>query len=283
MSADFLAGMVARRTARIAAEWGSLAPADRERLACCARPPRPFAAALSDRADVAVIAEVKKASPSAGAIAPECEASKQALHYTDGGAAAISVLTEPEVFAGSFTDLSDVADAVDVPVLAKDFVVDPVQLFVARGHGADAVLLMVSVLGPAVADYLDLAATLGLEALVEVIDEAELEFALAAGAMLVGVNSRDLRTLELDAARAARVVAASARAGAVTVAASGVKTRADVRAAASAGADAVLVGETLMRAAFPEDLLAELTGVARSAAARRTAVRPPSTSQHAEE
>ena len=114
-----------------------------------------------DRSDVAVIAEVKKSSPSEGAIAPDCEASKQALHYQDGGAAAISVLTEPEYFGGSFTDLSDVADAVDVPVLCKDFVVDPVQLFVARGHGADAVLLMVSVLGDSVAEYVDFATRSG--------------------------------------------------------------------------------------------------------------------------
>ena len=129
-----------------------------------------------------MIAEVKKSSPSVGAIALDCDASKQALHYQDGGAAAISVLTEPEYFGGSFTDLSDVADAVDVPVLCKDFVVDPVQLFVARGHGADAVLLMVSVLGDSVAEYADVATTLGLHALVEVVDEAELEVALSAGA-----------------------------------------------------------------------------------------------------
>ena len=154
---SFLADMVERRRARIAREFGTLTPADRERLACCARPVRDFAAALRDRTDVAVIAEVKKASPSLGPIAPDCDASKQALHYQDGGAAAISVLTEPETFGGSFADLSDVADAVDVPVLCKDFVVDPVQAFVARGHGADALLLMVAVLGDRTAEYLDVA------------------------------------------------------------------------------------------------------------------------------
>lgn len=258
---SFLADMVARRKARIAAEYGVLAPADRERLACCARPVRDFAAALSGRADVAVIAEVKKASPSVGPIAPECEASKQALHYQDGGAAAISVLTEPESFGGSFADLSDVADAVDVPVLAKDFVVDTAQPFVARGHGADAVLLMVSVLGPGVAGYVDLAVTLGLTPLVEVVDEAELEVAMGAGARVVAVNSRDLHTLEVDPERARRVVSAAAGAGAIVVAASGTKTRADVAAHAAAGAHAVLVGEALMRTPFPEDLLSELTGV----------------------
>ena len=256
-----LSDIVARRRERIAAEYGSLTAADRERLACCARPVRDFTASLRDRMDVAVIAEVKKCSPSAGRIAPDCEASKQALQYQRGGAAAVSVLTEPECFGGSFADLSDVADAVDVAVLCKDFVVDPVQLFVARGHGADAVLLMVSVLGEAVGEYLDLARTLHLTALVEVANPAELEVALRAGAALIGVNARDLHTLAVDMDAQRALVNAAARAGATVVAASGVKRRADVEAAASAGADAVLVGETLMRAPFPEDVLAELTGV----------------------
>lgn len=256
-----LEGIVAARRARIADEYGTLTPADRERLACCARAPRDFIAALHGRLDVAVIAEVKKCSPSAGPIAPECEASKQALHYQDGGAAAISVLTEPEHFGGSFTDLSDVADAVDVPVLCKDFVVDPVQLFVARGHGADAVLLMVNVLGEQLTEYLDLAHTLGLASLVEVATAAELDSALAVGASLVGVNARDLHTLKVDLKAQRELVAAGAAAGATVVAASGVRWRRDVEAAARMGADAVLVGETLMRAPFPEDVLAELTGV----------------------
>lgn len=259
---SFLANMIERRRAWVDANHAGLSAADRERLACCARPVREFSSALTDRADVAVIAEVKKASPSAGPIAPDCEASKQALHYQDGGAAAISVLTEPESFGGSFTDLSDVADAVDVPVLCKDFVVDPVQLFLARGHGADAVLLMVSVLGREVADYIDLAATLNLTPLVEVIDAGELDIAVAAGADVIAVNSRNLHTLEVDPAAARDVVAAAALAGCVVVAASGTKTRADVEAAALAGAHAVLVGETLMRAPFPEDILGDLTGVA---------------------
>ncbi len=261
---NFLEDMIARRLARIEAEYGGLSPADRERLACCARAPRDFAAALGgDRLDVAVIAEVKKASPSEGPIAPECEASKQALHYQDGGAAAISVLTEPESFGGSFADLSDVSDAVDVPVLAKDFVVDPVQLFVARGHGADSVLLMVSVLGRLVSEYVDLARTLGIEPLVEVVNLDELYAALGAGARLVGVNSRDLRSLRIDRSTALEVVREAARTDAIVVAASGVSRRADVAEAAAAGADAVLVGSVLMKAQFPEDVLEDLTGVAR--------------------
>jgi indole-3-glycerol phosphate synthase len=260
---SFLDDMVALRTRTVAEECGTLSPADLERLACCARPVRDFTGALRERLDVAVIAEIKKASPSAGAIAPDCEASKQALHYQDGGAAAISVLTEPERFGGSFTDLSDVADAVDVPVLCKDFVVDSAQMFAARGHGADAVLLMVSVLGERLRDYVDTASTLGLTALVEILDERELETAFSAGAHLIGVNARDLRTLEIDRERALRVVGTASRQGATVVAASGVGQRADVERAAEAGAHAVLVGETLMRSAFPEDVLGQLTGVMR--------------------
>jgi indole-3-glycerol phosphate synthase len=260
---SFLERVVVARRAEVASTWGSLTPADLERLACCARAPRDFEAALREPASVSVIAEVKKASPSAGPIAPDIEVSKQALHYQAGGAAAISVLTEPSVFLGSFTDLSDVADAVDVPVLCKDFVVDPVQLFVARGHCADAVLLMVSVLGEESSRYLDLASTLRLQCLVEVVSTSEFEVAARAGASLVAVNARDLHTLKMDGAAAARVVAAAKAQGMTVVRASGISSRADVESAAAAGADAVLVGETLMRAPFPEDVLAELTGVAR--------------------
>lgn len=258
---SFLEDMIARRRARIAREFGVLAPADLERLASCARPARDFRAALADRSDVAVIAEVKKASPSAGPIAPDCEASKQALHYQDGGAAAISVLTEPEEFGGSWTDLSDTTDAVDVPVLCKDFVVDTAQLFAARGHGADAVLLMVSVLGEATGEYADVAGTLGLTPLVEIVDSAELDVAARAGARVVGVNSRDLHSLEVDVERSLEVVREAAACGLTVVAASGVSERAGVQAAAAAGADAVLVGTALMRAEFPEDVLEGLTGV----------------------
>ena len=261
----FLQGMIARRLATISAEFGSLNAADRERLACCSRAPRDFAAALRDRADVAVIGEVKKASPSAGPIAPDRDASKQALHYQAGGAAAISVLTEPSSFGGSFTDLSDVSDAVDIPVLCKDFIVDPVQMFVARGHGADAVLLMVSVLSEGVVEYLDLARTLGMQALVEAHDARELAIALRSGARIVGVNARDLSTLEVDPAGAWTLAGHVKEAGRIAVAESGVRTRADVISAAAAGADAVLVGEALMRAPFPEDVLEDLVGVPKCA------------------
>jgi len=264
----FLDDMVERRARRIASEYGPMSAADREKLACCARAVRDFEAALCEGDEVAIIAEVKKASPSAGLLAPSCDAAKQALHYQRGGAAAISVLTEPEEFGGSFTDLSDVADAVDVPVLCKDFVVDPVQLFVARGHGADAVLLMVSVLGEAIGEYVDLADTLGLAAVVEVTDLRELRTALSAQATVIAVNSRDLRTLEVDTDAAQEVLTEAQRFDVTLVAASGVSSRADVEAAARAGADAVLVGEMLMRSQFPEDAVEGLTGVSRAGRSR---------------
>ncbi len=263
MSEDFLTRVVGARRDALSVAFGDLRPADRERLACASRPPRDFLATVRDRGDVAVIAEVKKCSPSAGVIAAECESSKQALHYQDGGAACVSVLTEPKFFGGSFADLSDVADAVDVPVLCKDFVVDPVQLFAARGHGADAVLLMVNVLGEDVGGFLDLATTLGMSALVEVHAEEELDLALAQKCPLIAVNARDLRTLDVTPERVAPLVERAKRGGATVVWASGIKKRGDVEAAAESGADAVLVGTALMRADFPEDVLEELTGVAK--------------------
>lgn len=261
MTEQFLDTVIRARREALSVAFGDLAPSDRERLAASARPVRDFLAAIRDPEVVGVIAEVKKCSPSAGEIAPDCEASKQALHYQDGGAACISVLTEPKFFGGSFVDLSDVADAVDIPVLCKDFVVDPVQLFAARGHGADAVLLMVSVLGDSIGEYLDVAGTLGLTALVEIHSEAELAIALDASAELIGVNSRDLRTLDVTPEKVAPLLRLAREAGAVVVAESGVRNRADVQRAAHNGADAVLVGEALMRSDFPEDVLSELTGV----------------------
>jgi indole-3-glycerol phosphate synthase len=264
VTASFLDTVMTARKAALDRTYGTLSPADLERIAAAAPRPRDFAGVLTGRPDIAVIAEVKKASPSAGPIAPDCDASMQAMHYQGGGAACISVLCEPDFFAGSFTDLSDVSDAVDIPVLAKDFVVDPIQLYLARSHGADAVLLMVSVLGESVREYLDLATTLGLASLVEVHDEDELRIALSAQARLIGVNSRNLKTLEVAPEKVGPVIAEAKASGAIVVAESGMRNRASVQAAAACGADAVLVGEILMRASFPEDVLELLTGVAKT-------------------
>ena len=260
---DYLKDMMARRRKRIAEEYGVLTHAERRRLAATERPARDFEAALLSREDVAVIAEVKKRSPAAGPIAPQLDAGKQALRYQAGGAAAVSVLTEPEDFGGAFSDLRDVSAAVELPILCKDFVVDPIQLFVARANGAHAVLLMVSVLGSELVEYLNLALTLEMTPIVEVIDEPELDGALAAGANTVLVNSRDLRTLIIDKNRAHRVTKIAAGSGAKVISASGIESREDVVAAAKAGAHGVLVGEALMRLPCPIDLLKQLTGVLR--------------------
>ncbi|MBN1193276.1 MAG: indole-3-glycerol-phosphate synthase [Coriobacteriia bacterium] len=264
---NFLDTVVERRKARLKAEFGSLTQGELERRLRPERAHRPFENVEIVRSldDVCVIAEVKKASPSAGAIAPDCVAAEQAMRYRRGGACAISVLTEPEYFGGSFADLEAVAAVTELPLLCKDFVVDPVQLYIAQASGADGVLLMTSVLGSDLGRYMDLARSIGIGPLVEVIDLDELDMACGLGARAVAVNARDLRTLEVDTAHQMRVLEEAAGCDVVVVAASGIRTRADVEAAAAAGADAVLVGETLMRAPIPEDVLADLTGVRKGA------------------
>jgi indole-3-glycerol phosphate synthase len=198
-----------------------------------------------------VIAEVKRRSPSKGDIRVDLDPAALATAYAAAGAAAVSVLTEPRHFAGSPGDLRAVRAAVDLPVLRKDFVTTPYQVWEARAWGADAVLLIVAALDPpSLRALLEEAAGAGLDALVEVHTEPEAVVAAAAGATLIGVNTRDLATLEVDPNRFA-VVRRALPAGAVLVAESGVRDHADVRAAADAGADAVLVGETLVRADDP--------------------------------
>jgi indole-3-glycerol phosphate synthase len=207
-----------------------------------------------------VIAEVKRRSPSKGDIRIDLDPSALAAAYADGGAAAVSVLTEPRHFAGSPDDLLAVRAAVDLPVLRKDFVTTTYQVWEARAWGADAVLLIVAALAPpALRALLDEAAAAGLDTLVEVHTVAEATAAAGAGATLVGVNARDLATLEVDPGRFAAVRQALPG-GTVLVAESGIRDRAGVQAAADAGADAVLVGETLVRADDPTTLLRHLLG-----------------------
>jgi indole-3-glycerol phosphate synthase len=208
-----------------------------------------------------VIAEVKRRSPSKGDIRVDLDPAALASAYAAGGAAAVSVLTEPRHFAGSPDDLLAVRSAVGLPVLRKDFVTTGYQVWEARAWGADAVLLIVAALDPhALRDLLEETAEAGLDALVEVHTVAEAEIAAAAGASLVGVNARDLATLEVDPNRFAEV-RRSVPAGTVLVAESGIRDRAGVQAAADAGADAVLVGETLVRANDPAAAVRDLLAV----------------------
>ena len=230
--------------------------------------PRDALAALSARRGVHVIAEVKRSSPSKGALAAIADPAALAADYAAGGASVISVLTEQRRFGGSLADLDAVRARVDVPVLRKDFVVDPYQVWEARAHGADLVLLIVAALPQEVLQgLLELVESLGMHALVEVHDEDELSRAVAAGAHIVGVNNRDLRTLEVDRDTFARL-APGIPAGRVAVAESGIRGPLDVTAAAVAGAGAVLVGEALVTGLSPQDAVAELVAAGAPPAVR---------------
>ncbi|MES2525417.1 MAG: indole-3-glycerol phosphate synthase TrpC [Gemmatimonadota bacterium] len=225
-------------------------------------PALPFAAGLrGDR--IRVIAEVKRASPSKGAIAPGIDAAAQAASYVDGGAAAISVLTEPTRFGGSLYDLRAVTARVAVPVIRKDFLVAPVQLWEARAAGASAALLIVRALSPDELPMLmDTIRECGLEAIVEIRDRWELDRALAVDARVIGVNNRDLETLVIDPATAPNLIPAIP-ADRIAVAESGMREPADVVPAAGAGADAILVGSAVSAATSPADAVRALGGFAR--------------------
>ena len=261
-----LATLVAGAERRVAAARASRR--ELERLAARAREPADFGAALADGRSVAVIAEIKRRSPSAGALWAEGDVAALAETLEGAGAAALSVLTEPEHFGGSLADLARAAGAVRVPVLRKDFILDPVQLYEARAHGASAVLLIVRILGPArLADLAGAARALGLATLVEVHASAELGAALDVRPTAVGVNARDLDTLALDRGQVEDLIA-KVPAAHVAVAESGLASRADVEAVAARGADAVLVGAAIAGAADPGAALRALCGVSRMAGAR---------------
>jgi indole-3-glycerol phosphate synthase len=218
-----------------------------------------------------ILAEVKKKSPSAGALSTKLDVAARATAYGRAGAAMVSVLCDGPFFGGSWEDVSRARAALDrlardVPVLAKEFVLDEVQLDRARSAGADAVLLIARIVSPErLKELHDASRTRDLQPVVEVVDEAELAAALACGARVIGVNARDLDTLAMDAARAARVVAAIP-ADRVAIHLSGVKDELDVRAIARTRADAALVGEALMRKDDPEPALRALVEAAQTPA-----------------
>jgi indole-3-glycerol phosphate synthase len=225
-----------------------------------AGPSRGFARALQPDG-LSVIAEIKRRSPSKGALAPEdLDPALLAKAYEQGGAACLSVLTDADYFGGSSDDLARARAAVDVPVLRKDFTVGERDVCDARLMGADAILLIAAVLSDEeLARCHDLTAEFGLDALVEVHDEPELERALAVGATLIGVNQRDLSTFEVDHDRALRMASAMP-ASVVKVAESGVRGAADAHDLAAAGYDAVLVGEHLVTAVDPGAAIGALRG-----------------------
>jgi len=239
------------------------------RAAARADAPRGFAAAISRQAErgLGVIAEVKRRSPSRGDIDSSLDPEALARDYARGGATCLSVLTDREYFSGSPEDLTAARAATALPVLRKDFTVAAADLYDARAMGADAVLLIVAALSnDELARFSDIAGELGLDALVEVHDEAELERALAANARLVGVNQCDLQTFEVDGNRA-EVLAARIPPGVVAVAESGVRDGDDAARLAAAGFAAVLVGESLVRSGDRAAAVAAMRG-------HRVAARP---------
>lgn len=221
-------------------------------------PPRGFVRALTSWPGVAVIAEAKKASPSKGVIRPDFNPVAIARSYEAGGAQAISVLTDADFFQGALDYIPKVRDAVNLPVLRKDFIIDPLQIHEARAFGADAVLLIAAILETAqLADYQALALELGMDALVEVHDEAETEKALVAGSRLIGVNNRDLRDFSMDLGttfRLQRLIPVEIP----LVSESGIRDYRDMEKLAVHKVKAALVGETLMRAADPGAALRDL-------------------------
>ena len=230
--------------------------------------PRGFAAALRHPSRVRLLAEVKRRSPSAGDIRPGADPAEVARAYVEGGAAALSVLTDRDYFGGDLSFLRAVRGAVPVPVIRKDFLIDPVQVWEARAAGADAVLLIARILEqPLLQELHGLARELGMDALVEAHTAEELERALAAGATLVGVNNRDLDTFTTDLELSIRL-AARVPAHVTFVAESGVRTARDVDRLGAAGVDAVLVGESLMRQGDLRAAAAALAGRPRRGEAR---------------
>jgi indole-3-glycerol phosphate synthase len=228
--------------------------------------PRGFRRVLEEksRAGVAVIAELKKASPSKGLIRAEFRVEELAGELEAAGAAALSVLTDEEFFQGSLENLQAASEAVSVPCLRKDFIVDEFQLLEARANSADAVLLIVAVLTNAELNVLALGARLnGLDVLCEVHDEEELQRAVDAGFDLIGVNTRDLQTFKVDAETAFRLAGRLPK-SVVGVAESGIRSGADIARLRAAGYQAFLIGESLMRAERPGEALRELVASAES-------------------
>lgn len=233
--------------------------ADLARAAREASPPRGFAAALRRGETPRVIAEFKRASPSRGAIHPEAEPAGVAHAYAAAGAAALSVLTDAEFFGGSIDDLVAARAACELPVLRKDFTLEPIQLLEGRAAGADAALLIVRALtDAALRELLAAARELDLDALVEVHDRPELERALAAGAELLGVNNRDLHTFTTDVAVTLELLPHAA--GHTLISESGLSSPTVLRDLAGRGVHAFLVGEALMRERDPGQALRELRG-----------------------
>ncbi|MGD9570869.1 MAG: indole-3-glycerol phosphate synthase TrpC [Thermoleophilia bacterium] len=257
--ATFLETVVERTQAGLAARKRALPEAELRGRLGPARRGRPFSEALIDEG-ISLIAEMKRASPSKGPIRPDATVTDIVTAYQSAGARAVSVLTEPEWFKGSLDDLVEARAACELPLLRKDFVVEEYQLLEARAAGADAVLLIVAALeAERLAELIAAASDLGMDSLVEVHDEEEVETAVEAGAEVIGINNRDLHSLEVDMETTFRLLA-DVPAGTVVVAESGITHAEDVERLETAGVDAILVGEALMRADDTARAVRELLG-----------------------
>ncbi|MCL2459245.1 MAG: indole-3-glycerol phosphate synthase TrpC [Desulfobulbus sp.] len=223
-------------------------------------PPRGFVRALTGAPGVAIIAEAKKASPSKGIIQPDFDPVHIARNYRDGGAHCLSVLTDVDFFQGALASIAHVREAVELPVLRKDFIVDPLQIEEAKVIGADAILLIAAILDPKqLRDFRLQAESLGMDVLVEVHDEQELEEALAAESRLIGINNRNLNDFSVSLETTFRLLPKVPQEIPV-VSESGIATAADMRRLQAAGVKAALIGESLMRAGQQDQLLREFLG-----------------------
>ncbi len=258
-SPDLLGAIVAATKRIVDVRAANIPVAEMDRRAAAVEPrPHAFKAALDRSGSLNVIAECKRRSPSRGVLKSEYDPAAIALSYENAGAAAISVLTEPTFFDGSLDHLVAVRGTTSLPVLRKDFIVDVYQILEARAAGADAVLLIVAALAPAELTRLHQAAIdAGLDVLVEVHDPSEINVALEAGASIIGVNNRNLRTLAVDTEVSHRAVELIGD-GVTAVAESGLKTRDDLLALSAAGYDAFLIGERLMVSSDPGQALRDV-------------------------
>lgn len=263
--ADILRAIIETKQREVASLRSRLDLTEGKARAADQPPVADFAVALARRgggkaAPIRVIAEIKKASPSAGVLRPDFDPPAIARSYARHGASALSVLTDESYFQGSLDHLRAVAQAVTVPLLRKDFLIDPLQVVEARLAGASAALLIAECLTPVqLADLVGLIHGLGMTALVELHDPKHLPAVLASGTKIVGVNNRDLRTFTTDLRQTTDLLDDIPR-DRIVVSESGIKTRDDVRCLSDAGVDAILVGETFMRAVDPGAKLAELVG-----------------------
>jgi indole-3-glycerol phosphate synthase len=262
---DVLEQIVEKTRERLKVQKRRLPLADLEKQLAGRKPARPFSSSLRRSDGLAVIAELKQASPSAGVIREETDLAGRIQAYARGGAAALSILTEEYFFHGSPYILEQARKATDLPILRKDFIVDSYQVEETRHMGADALLLITTLLPPSLLkELLDHTREVGLDALVETHDAADVEKALTAGATLIGINHRNLRTLQMDMTTAQRLLPIIPKEGRTIVVESGIKKPEEAERFRQLGAHAVLIGETLMRQADPEEAVRSFAQAGRS-------------------